>query len=229
MNTKRTVKMLGFFIVVFQISCILINVQAAYSPSSNELAPTKDAYIYCLDSIFYNTTTPYGQSTDLDLGQYTVVIIQFDLTNVPTDIDQLNFTCDYDMNIFESGAPKIAFSYLLTSDWDETTISGANAPYNLASFAGLTVGSITTLTVNSETSTLKVDLIAFKAHKGIFNLIITSDKLGTIKARESSNAKAHIVFSSQAIRDADNMTTGIIVIAVVAIIVICVVIKKKKN
>ena len=165
--------------------------KAQWVPDSSQLAPIKDTYV-SIEGALSNPTANYGLAETLTIGDgingQCVTAIQFDLSDLPTNISNLSFSGD--IVVYGDNTRTIKVNILQGVDWEETSVTGLSNPFNATQFWIGDYANLTTLTIGPSSDDLYIDLSDYLEYRGLITLVfaagITDASWITLSAHDSS-------------------------------------------
>ncbi len=184
---KKTMNIAGIFGIcilgmMLGMSGLIQNVNADWSPETNEIAPINDAYVSISGSLA-EPQSNYGGSNSLEIGNgldgHCVSAIEFNLTSIPNDTRSLEFLSD--VTVYGEETRMLKVSIILDTQWDELEVTGLNNPFNATDFwmAPADYANLTSIQIVGSSSEISINLTEFMDQDRITLVLATSPEDGS--------------------------------------------------
>ena len=195
MRKNKTTLYLFCLTLMFSTVFLQINVRAEWVPASDEILPTKDAYVVVCDSIGSSEIDNFGGSDKLYVGLNSwydsVSAIQFDFSELPDNLLSLEFLSD--ISQYAETTRTIKINILVGIDWDELSVTGISNPFNATNIWAEDHANLTTIVITGTTENFTVDLSAYKDSNELITLLFSGNPIGEDKF--SMNSKEATLYS----------------------------------
>jgi len=250
---KKTIIRSIFVSLIFTILCfspIMQYGRAEWTPSDTQLGPSKDTFV-SIGGILSEPLSNFGGAETLYVGDglygYCVSAIEFDLSELPENLDTLQF--ESDIVVYGENTRTLDVYIMEEIDWVELEVTGLENPFNATEICFTTgsVGNLTQITLTGSTTEITIDLDDYIDDNGLITLLFTTGALDeswfTMQSQENQYLSSYsnpprlefTVDPAAADDDTDPSNTGtsvgvtLFVLAVIGVIIFLVIKKKKKK